>query len=195
MIARIALLLLLADTVDAQDAAFRYATVNDLASAQSLAHAAWVAVQCAPQPSCDVRQITQYDYPIYGLSNGKYAIQVRLGDLHYGEHIVWNGKTYDLTAQQISALSTRPQMAGLLADVLTVAVVGARITPAQSTAITAYGNAHPTFKASYTTLTSGPIDLQGTSIWSVLDELQSAGILTAANVVTITTPNVVAAAP
>lgn len=188
--------LTLAFPASAQDASLRYATMPDLATAQSLAHAAWLAVQCDPQPTCDVQQVTKYVYPIVGLSNGKYAIVIHTGDVYQGEHLsLPNGKSFDLTAQQISSLSTRPAMAGLLADVLTVATVGSRITAPQNTAIMAYANTHPAFKTSYQTLTGAPIDLQGTLIYTVLNELRSAGILTDADITAITAPNSVAAVP
>jgi hypothetical protein len=188
----LALFLLLSLPAFAQDASLRYAQMPDLATAQTLSAQAWAAVQCSTA-NCDVQAVTKYVWPIVGLTNGKYAIVIHSGDVYQGEHLVWgNGKSFDLTASQIASLQTRVQIGVLLADILPVALVGGRITTAQSNAISAYANTHATFKANYTALTSGPIDLEGTLVWSVLGELQTAGILTASDVATITAPQVVA---
>ena len=180
----------------AQDASLRYATMNDLPTAQSLSAQAWAAMQCQPQPSCDKAQVTKYVNPVIGLTNGKYAIVIHTGDVYQGEHLTLpNGKSFNLTAQQIASLSTRPQMAGLLADVLTVAVVGSRITAQQSTAINTYANTHATFKTNYNLLISAPIDLTAPLIDTVLNELKGAGMLTDNDIATIKAPNVVAVVP
>lgn len=169
------------------DPSIRYATMPDLATAQALSASAWSAMRCSPQPSCDAAQITRFVYPIIKLTDGRYAIIIKLGDFFVGEHLtLQNGKSFNLTAGQISSLATRAGMGTLLPDILPVALLNSRVTAPQLTAINAYGNTHPTFKANFTLLTSGAIDLQGTLIWSVMNELITAGILTQGNVLVIT---------
>ena len=178
----------------AQDASLRYATMPDLATAQTLSAAAWAAMRCTPQPQCDVAQVTQYNYPIIGLTNGKYAIVIHSGDVYQGEHLVLaNGKTYDLTANQIASLQTRTQIGVLLADVLPVALVGSRLsTLGKTNAVNTAVNADQTLKANYNTLVSGPIDLQGNLVWTVMAELVADGALTNSDVATLTAYQTVA---
>ena len=76
-----------------QDATLRYAEFADLPTAQALSAAAWAAVRCTPQPSCDVAQITQFVYPVIGLTNGHYAIVIHTGDVYQGEHMAKNDKS------------------------------------------------------------------------------------------------------
>lgn len=186
MLIRTLILLLVAFPAFAQDASLRYATMPDLASAQALSAAAWAAVRCTPQPQCDAAQVTQFNYPVIGLSDGtRYAIVIHTGDVRQGEHIVYGNKTFDLTAGQIAALATRAGMNTLLADVLPIALVNSRVTGPELSSINTYGNTHATFKANFTTLTSGAIDLTNPLKDTVFNEIQSAGLLTAARIAVI----------
>lgn len=186
-------LLFLAVPAFAQDASLRYATSPDLATAQALSAAAWAAVRCTPQPDCDRAQVTQFVYPIVGLTNGKYAIVIHTGDVYQGEHLsLPNGKSFDLTAGQIASLQTRAQIGVLLADILPIAVVNSRVTAPQMTAINAYKAGHASFATNYNLLISGPIDLQNPLTNTVFNELQQAGILTATDVATILASQAVA---
>jgi len=192
MIRALALLLLTVPAY-AQDATLRYATFADLPTALSLSAQAWQAMECQPRPACDPANVTTYNYPVIGLTNNQFAIVIHTGDVYQGEHLsIPSGRSYNLTAQQIASLATRAQMNTLLGDVLPVALVNSRVTAPQLAAINTYANAHPAFKTEFTTLTSGPVDLEGTLIWAVMSELQAAGILTAADVATITAPQAVA---
>lgn len=189
MLTRILLFLLLAFPAFAQDASLRYATMPDLATAQALSTAAWAAVRCTPQPACDPAQVTQFNYPIIGLSDLTYAIVLRTGDVYQGEHLsLPNGKSFDLTAGQIASLQTRVQMGTRLADVLQVALVNSRVLAGESTAINTYKAGHPTFATNYNLLISGPIDLQNPLTNTVFNELVSAGVLTAARAAIILAP-------
>lgn len=186
----LALFLLAALPTFAQDASLRYATMPDLATAQALSAGAWAAVRCTPQPTCDAAQVTQFNYPIIGLSDGtRYAIVVHTGDVFQGEHIVLkSGKTFDLTANQIASLQTRAQIGALLPDILPLALVNSRLLPAESTAINAYKAGHASFATNYNLLISGPIDLEGAPVNTVFNELQSAGVLTTARIAVILAP-------
>lgn len=181
----------------AQDASLRYATFPDLPTAQALSAAAWAAVRCTPQPSCDKAQVTQFNYPIIGLSDQvRYAIVIHSGDVYQGEHLsLPNGKSFDLTANQIASLQTRTQIGTLLPDILPIALVNSRVLAAELTAINTYANAHATFKANYTTLTSGPIDLENPLTNTVFNELQTAGVLTAARIAVILAPQAASVVP
>lgn len=193
MLTRTFIILLLAFPAYGQDASLRYSIQPDLATAQALSAAAWAAVRCTPQPSCDAAQVTQFVYSIQGLTNGKYAIVIHSGDVYQGEHLsLPNGKSFDLTAGQIASLQTRSQIGVLLADILPIALVNSRATAQQITAINNYANAHASFKTNYTLLISGPIDLQNPLTNTVFNELQQAGILTASDVATILAPQAVA---
>jgi hypothetical protein len=194
MLTRAFVLLLIAFPAFAQDASLRYATIPDLATAQALSAAAWAAVRCTPQPQCDPAQVTQYVYPIIGLSDQvRYAIVIHTGDVYQGEHLsLPNGKSFDLTANQIASLATRAGMGTLLPDILPIALVNSRVTAPELSAINTYANAHPAFKTNFTTLTSGPIDLEGTLVNTVFNELQSASLLTAARVAVILAPQAAA---
>lgn len=190
MLIRTILFLFLAFSAVAQDASLRYATFADLATAKALSAAAWAAVRCTPQPQCDAAQVTQFNYPIIGLSDQvRYAIVIHSGDVYQGEHLsLPNGKSFDLTANQIASLQTRAQIGTLLPDILPIALVGSRVLPAETTAINTYKGTHPTFATSYNTLTSGPIDLQNPLTNTVFNELQSAAVLTPARIAIILAP-------
>lgn len=274
MLNRFAFFLLLAATcpASAQDASLRYATMPDLATAQALSAAAWAAVRCTPQPACDPAQVTQFNYPIIGLTDlSRYAIVIHTGDIYQGEHLaitnakvatvgsgiytsgsgtvllttkaahglgvgvpfkltgmtgtgsfsnlnatfvtttgttgttlnfatstgqtmtisggmVLANKTFDLTANQIASLATRAGMGTQLPDILPIALVNSRVTAPELSAINTYANAHPTFKTNFTTLTSGPIDLEGTLVNTVFNELQGAGILIQTRIAVILAP-------
>lgn len=110
------LFLLIPLAAHAQDASLRYAILPDLASAQALSAGAWSAVKCSPQPACDKAQVTQFNYPVIVLKDGTYAVVLHSGDPKQGEHIITNGKTFDLTAQQIAGLKTAPDVSKLLPD-------------------------------------------------------------------------------
>ena len=189
------ILVLMCRTVFGQDPSLRYATEPDLATAQALSAAAWAAVRCSPQPACDVQQVTNYVYPIVGLTDGiRYAIVIHTGDVYQGEHLsLPNGKSFNLTPSQIASLATRAGMGTLLPDILSVALLNSRITTPEFNAATAYANTHPAFKVKWNLVLGGPSDLEGTNIWDVLNELQTAGILTADRVLAITQPNPAAA--
>ena len=170
----------------------------DLATAQALSQAAYNVIACSPKPQCD--PVTNSAYQIIGLTNGKYAIVVHLGDFFQGETIgpLPNGKTFTLTASQIASLQTRAQMNTLLPDILTGAIISSRLTVGQLTAITNYANTHPAFKTQYTALLAGPIDLEGPAVatlQSVLGQLQAAGILSAADVANASAAQAAAAVP
>ena len=188
---------LLSASAFAQDASLRYATMPGLATAQALSAAAFAAVDCSPitmPGNCDPNRKTKMNYPIVGLTDGRYAIVIHTGDVFQGEHIRVGGKSFDLTAGQIASLATRQGMGTLLGDILQLALVNSRVTAPELTAITAYANAHPAFKTNWTALISGPIDLQAPLIGAVMNELQTAGILTATRVAVIAAPNPAAAA-
>ena len=88
MLARVFIFaMLLAVPAMAQDASLRYATFPDLPTAQAISAAAWAAVQCQPQPTCDSAQVTKYVYPVIGLTNSTYAVVIHSGDAFVGEHI------------------------------------------------------------------------------------------------------------
>lgn len=180
--------LLLCCSAHAQDPTLRYATFPDLATARSLTAQGWQTIQCQPQPACDAAQITKYLYPVIGLTDGRYAIVIRSGDVFQGEIVTVNGRTFALTAGQIAALSTRAQMGTLLGDIIPIAVANSRITAPQLSAINTYNNTHAAAKTRWNLLISGPIDLQGTLIWTAMTEYQTAGILTAEDVQKITLP-------
>jgi hypothetical protein len=179
------------------DPSIRYVSAPDLATAHALSAAAWAAVKCDPVAmpgNCNPAHATKYVYPVIGLTDGTYAVVIRLGDVYAGEHIsLPNGKKFDLTAGQIAALSTRAQMGTKLGDVLQIALVNSRVTAPELTAIGVYNNAHPSAKTNWNLLISTAIDLQGTLVWTVMGELQAAGVLSAARVQAITAPNPAAA--
>lgn len=185
--------LLLSFPAMAQDAALRYATMPDLATARALSASAWAAVRCTPQPGCDPAQVTQFVYPIIGLSDGtRYAIVLHSGDVYQGEHLsLPNGKSFDLTANQIASLQTRAQVGTLLPNVLPLALVNSRVLAAEMTAINTYKGSHPAFATNYNLLISGPIDLQNPLTGTVFNELLSAGVLTFARMWIILAPQVV----
>ncbi len=187
MLIRVVMLMLVIIPAFAQDASLRYATFSDLATAKALSASAWAAVRCVPQPACDSAQVTKFNYPIIGLSDGtRYAIVVHSGDVYQGEHLsLPNGKSFDLTANQIASLQTRSQIGTLLPDILPVALVGSRVLTAETTAINAYKLTHPAFAANYNLLISGPIDLQNPLTATVFNELQTVGILTQARATAI----------
>ena len=194
LIRALAILALLSVPAFAQDASLRYASFPSLATALALSQSAWQAVRCTPQPSCDPAQITQFNYPIITLVNGNSAIVIHSGDVYQGEHLsLPNGKSFNLTANQIAALQTRAQVGTQLPDILPLALVNSRLTQAQTTAISTYVASHATFKANYQALTAGPIDLEGPLLSPVTSELLSAGILTAADVSVIFAPQTTAA--
>lgn len=172
------------------DPSLRYAVAPDLPTAKTYSQAAWLALQCSPQPTCDLAQVTQFWFPIIGLSDGvRYAIVIRQGDVYQGETITLpSGKSFQLTAQQIAALQTRAQVGTLLPDVLPLALVASRMTGAEQSAITAYAGTHPTFNTNYQTLLSGPIDLQNPLTDTVFGELQSSAVLTADRIAVILAP-------
>lgn len=190
MLTRTILFLLLAFPAFAQDASLRYATFADLPTAKALSAAAWAAVRCTPQPSCDTAQVTQFNYPIIGLSDQtRYAIVIHSGDVYQGEHLsLPNGKSFDLTANQIASLQTRAQIGTLLPDILPLALVNSRVLPAEGTAINTYKAGHASFATNYNLLVSGPIDLEGTLVNTVFNELQFASVLTAARIAVILAP-------
>lgn len=190
MIRALAFLILSLTAVHAQDVSLRYATTPDIPTAQALSAAAWAAMRCTPQPQCDPAQVTQYNYPIIGLSDGtRYAIVIHTGDVYQGEHLsLPNGRSFNLTAGQIASLATRAGMGTLLGDILPIALVNSRVTAPELSAINVYANAHPTFKTNFTTLTSGPIDLQNPLTNTVFNELVTAGVLTSARVAVILAP-------
>jgi hypothetical protein len=171
----------------AQDVSLRYAVAPDFPTAFTYSQAAWLALECTPQPTCDAAQVTQDWFPVIGLSDlTRYAIVLHVGDYYQGETITLpSGKSFALTAQQIAALSTRAQAGTLLPDILPLALVGSRMTGAETSAITTYANTHPSFKTNYTQLTSGPIDLQNPLTNTVFNELVSSAVLTAARVAVI----------
>lgn len=195
MLVRVLTFLLFTFPAFAQDASLRYATLPDLATAQALSAAAWAAVRCGPPGDpCDKAQVTQRVYDIIGLSDQvRYAIVIHSGDVYQGEHLsLPNGKSFDLTANQIAALQTRAQIGTLLPDILPIALVNSRVTAPELSAINTYGNTHATFKANFTTLTSGPIDLKNPLTNTVFGELQSAGVLSADRVAVILAPQAAA---
>ena len=193
MLIRTLVLLLLTFPAFAQDPSLRYATFADLPTAQALSAAAWAAVQCQPQPQCDPAQVTQFNYPIIGLSNlTSYAIVIHTGDVYQGEHLsLPNGRSFNLTANQIASLQTRAQIGTLLPDILQLALVNSRLLPAESTAINTYKSGHPSFATNYTALISGPIDLQNPLTNTVFNELLANNVLTAARVAVILAPQAV----
>lgn len=172
------------------DTTLRYAVAPDLATAKTYSAAAWAALQCSPQPSCDQAQVTKYWWPIIGLSDGtRYAVVLHDGDVYQGLTITLpSGKSFTLTQNQINALQTRAQMGTLLSDILPVALVNSRAIAGEATAINAYRSSHPTFATNYNALVSGPIDLQNPLTDAVFNELQSAGVLTAARIAVILAP-------
>lgn len=174
----------------AQDPSLRYATMPDLATAQALSAAAWAAVRCTPQPSCDPAQVTQFNYPIIGLSDQvRYAIVIHTGDVYQGEHLsLPNGKSFNLTAPQIASLATRAGMGTLLPDILPIALVNSRVLAGEGTAINTYKGTHPTFATNYNLLISGPIDLTNPLTNTVFNELISAAVLTQARATVILAP-------
>lgn len=190
MLIRVLLFLLLATPAFAQDPTLRYAVAPDLATALTYSQAAWNALKCTPQPQCDKAQVTTQWYPVIGLSDlTRYAIVIHDGDVYQGQTITLpSGKSFQLTAQQIAALQTRAQVGTLLPDILQLALVAGRMTGPETSAITTYANAHASFKTNYQTLTSGPIDLQNPLTNTVFNELQSAGVLTAARIAVILAP-------
>lgn len=190
MLIRALVFLLFASPAFAQDASLRYATEPDLPTAQALSAAAWAAVRCTPQPSCDAAQVTQWNYPVIGLSDlVRYAIVIHTGDVYQGEHIVIaDGKTFDLTAQQIASLGNRAAIGTLLPDILPLALVNSRLLAAESTAINTYKAGHASFATNYNSLISGPIDLTNPLTNTVFNELQSAAVLTAARIAVILAP-------
>lgn len=190
MLIRVLLFLLLATPAFAQDPTLRYAVAPDLATALTYSQAAWNALKCTPQPQCDAAQVTTRWYPVIGLSDlTRYAIVIHNGDVYQGQTITLpSGKSFQLTAQQIAALQTRAQVGTLLPDILQLALVASRMTGPETSAITTYANAHASFKTSYTTLTSGPIDLQNPLTDTVFSELIGAGVLTAARAAVILAP-------
>ena len=190
----LAILALLTAPAFAQDASLRYASFPSLATAQALSASACHAVQCTPQPSCDPAQITQFNYPIITLVNGNSAIVIHSGDVYQGEHLsLPNGKTFDLTANQIAALQTRAQGGTQLPDILPVALVGSRLTTAQATALNTYRGTHSTINTNYNALVAGPIDLEG-SLWTpVAAEMVSSGLFTSTDIATIFAPQTTAA--
>lgn len=190
MLIRTLILLFFAFPAFAQDPTLRYAVAPDLATALTYSQAAWTALKCSPQPQCDARQVTTQWYPIIGLSDlTRYAIVIHDGDVYQGQTITLpSGKSFQLTAQQIAALQTRAQVGTLLPDILQLALVASRMTGPETSAITTYANAHASFKTNYQTLTSGPIDLQNPLTNTVFNELQSAGVLTAARIAVILAP-------
>lgn len=194
MVFRTLLFLAIAFPAVAQDASLRYAGMPDLATAQSISAQAWQAMRCTPQPQCDAAQVTQANYQIIGLSNGKFAIVLHDGDAYQGEHLTLpNGKSYDLTAGQIALLQTRAQMGVLLADILPVALIGSRLTALGKTAaVTSAVNTDAALKANYTALIGGPIDTQGALLAAVMSGLVADGALTNADVQTLTAPQTVA---
>lgn len=171
----------------AQDPTLIYAVAPDFPTAQTYSQAAWLALRCTPQPGCDAAQVTQFWLPVIGLSDlVRYAIVLHVGDYYQGETMTLpSGKSFQLTAQQIAALQTRVQVGTLLPDVLPLAVVGSRLLPAETNAINAYAGTHPTFASSFATLESGPIDLEGTLVNTVFNELIASDVLTAARVAVI----------
>jgi hypothetical protein len=193
MLIRTLFLLLLAFPAFAQDPSLRYATFADLPTAQALSAAAWAAVRCTPQPACDPAQVTQFNYPIIGLSNlTGYAIVIHTGDVYQGEHLsLPNGKSFNLTANQIASLQTRAQIGTLLSDILQLALVNSRLLTAETNAINTYKGTHPTFATNYNLLVSGPIDLQNPLTNTVFNELISAGVLTQARATVILAPQAV----
>lgn len=193
----LALFLFLAFPSFAQDATLRYATMPDLATAQALSAGAWAAVRCTPQPTCDKAQVTQFNYPIIGLSDGtRYAIVIHSGDVYQGEHLVLpNGKSFDLTANQIASLQTRAQIGTLLPDILPLALVNSRLLPAESTAINTYKAGHASFSTNYNLLISGPIDLEGTLVGTVFNELVANAVLTPDRVAVILAPQATSVVP
>lgn len=197
MMTRVILFLLFAFPAFAQDASLRYAVAPDLATAQIYSQAAWLALQCTPQPNCDKAQVTKYWFPVIGLSDlTRYAIVIHSGDVYQGETITLpSGKSFQLTAQQIAALQTRAQVGTLLPDILPLALVASRLTGPEQTAITTYANAHASFKTNYQSLTSGPIDLQNPLTNTVFNEIQSAGLLSSARVQVILAPQVTSVVP
>lgn len=191
MLIRTFVLLLLAFPAFAQDASLRYATFPDLATAQALSAAAWAAVRCGPPGDpCDKAQVTQRVYDIIGLSDQvRYAIVIHSGDVYQGEHLsLPNGKSFDLTANQIASLQTRAQIGTLLPNILPIALVNSRVTAPELSTINTYANAHATFKTNYQLLISGPIDLQNPLTNTVFGELQTAGILSADRIAVILAP-------
>lgn len=197
MLVRTLILLLFTFPAFAQDASLRYATFPDYPSALAVSQAAFNAVKCTPQPDCDKAQVTTNWYPIIGLSDlTRYAIVIHLGDVFQGEHVVLkSGKSFDLTAGQIASLATRSGMGTLLPDILPIALVNSRVTAPELSAINTYGNTHATFKANFTTLTSGPIDLQNPLTNTVFSEIQSAGLLSSARVQVILAPQAASVVP
>lgn len=187
---RALLFLFLASPAFAQDASLRYATMPDLATAQALSASAWAAVRCTPQPQCDPAQVTQFVYPIIGLSDQvRYAIVIHTGDVYQGEHLsLPNGRSFNLTANQIASLATRAGMGTLLPDILPLALVNSRLLAAESTAINTYKAGHASFATNYNSLISGPIDLTNPLTNTVFNELQSAAVLTAARIAVILAP-------
>jgi len=178
----------------AQDASLRYASFPSLATAQALSASAWQAVQCTPQPSCDPAQITQFNYPIITLVNGNSAIVIHSGDVYQGEHLsLPNGKSFNLTANQIAALQTRAQVGTQLPDILPVALVGSRLTTAQTNALNTYRGTHSTFNTNYNALVAGPIDLEGSLLAPVSAEMVSSGLFTSTDIATIFAPQTTAA--
>lgn len=194
MLIRALLFLLLAFPAFAQpDPSIRYAAFADLPTAQALSAAAWAAVRCTPQPQCDPAQVTQFNYPIIGLSDLTFAIVIRTGDVYQGEHLsLPNGKSFNLSAGQIASLATRAGMGTRLADVLQVALVNSRVLAGETTAINTYKAGHPSFATNYNTLVSAAIDLQNPLTATVFNELVSAGVLTAARAAVILAPQPVA---
>jgi hypothetical protein len=190
--------LALATAAHAQDDKLRYATFPNLATAQSWNTGAWQNLRCTPQPQCEPVSAGTYIYPMVGLTDGtKVAIVLHSGDLHTGE-TVCNGlhtKCFSLTANEILSLATRAAMGTQLPDILSVAFMNGRLIGGELTAINTYANipAHSAFKANWNLLISGPIDLQAPLVGTVMAELQSAGVLSAARVAAITAPNPAAA--
>lgn len=169
------------------DPSLRYATFPDLATAQSLSKQAWDAVKNVT-PGKDAAAVTKYNYPVIGLTDGRYAVIVRSGDVYQGETVTVNGRTFALTAGQIASLATRAGMGALLGDMLPVAVANSRVTAQQMTAINTYNNAHASAKANWNLLISKVIDLQDDLIHTVMTEYRAAEILTGDDVTKITTP-------
>lgn len=190
MLIRALILLLFALPAFAQDISLRYAVAPDLPTAQTYSQAAWLALRCTPQPTCDTAQVTQFWFPVDGLSDlARYAIVLHVGDYYQGETITLpSGKSFALTAQQIAALQTRAQVGTLLPTILPLALVGSRLTTQETNAINTYAGTHPTFASNFATLESGPIDLLNPLTNTVFNELIASAVLTAARVAVVLAP-------
>lgn len=169
-----------------------YLPQPDLKTAQDRSAALWQAVQCQPQPSCDVQQVTKYLLPVQPMTDGTAAIMVPDGIV--GGVVSSNkaGRSAVLTAPEQAAIVTKDTLGTKLPWVITLGDFQKRLTAPQLAAMDA--SVDPAVATPWTALKKGAtVDLTDSTVAAMVKAMTADAIVTPDQAQTLLAPVAVAA--